>query len=131
VVVFGCGGDRDADKRPLMGAAAAANADRVVVTSDNPRHEDPQAIIAAALSGIEARYRGAVRVEADRRAAIELAIRDARPGDVILIAGKGHETTQTIGDTATPFDDRAVAREALADMNGPTQDEPKLSGERP
>jgi UDP-N-acetylmuramoyl-L-alanyl-D-glutamate--2,6-diaminopimelate ligase len=131
VVVFGCGGDRDADKRPLMGAAAAANADRVVVTSDNPRHEDPQAIIAAALSGIEARYRGAVRVEADRRAAIELAIRDARPGDVIVIAGKGHETTQTIGDTATPFDDRAVAREVLADMNGPTQDESKLSGERP
>jgi UDP-N-acetylmuramoyl-L-alanyl-D-glutamate--2,6-diaminopimelate ligase len=120
VVVFGCGGDRDADKRPLMGAAAAAHADRVVVTSDNPRHEDPQAIIAAALSGIESRYRGAVRVEPDRRAAIEMAIRDARPGDVIVIAGKGHETTQTIGDTAMPFDDRAVARDVLAGLNGPT-----------
>lgn len=130
VVVFGCGGDRDADKRPLMGAAAAAHADRVVITSDNPRHEDPQAIIDAALSGIESRYRGAVRVEPDRRAAIELAIRDARPGDVIVIAGKGHETTQTIGDIATPFDDRAVAREVLAGLSGPTKDETKLPGEQ-
>jgi len=131
VVVFGCGGDRDADKRPLMGAAAAANADRVVVTSDNPRHEDPQAIIDATLAGIEPRYRGAVRVEPDRRAAIELAVRDARPGDVIVIAGKGHETTQTIGDTATPFDDRAVAREVLAGLSGPRQDGTKVSGEQP
>ena len=114
IVVFGCGGDRDADKRPLMGAAAAANADRVIVTSDNPRHEDPQAIIDEALSGIEPRYGGVVLVEPDRRRAIELAIRDARPGDVIVIAGKGHETTQTIGDIATPFDDRSVAREVLA-----------------
>ena len=122
VVVFGCGGDRDADKRPLMGAAAAANADRVVITSDNPRQEDPQAIIDAALSGIEARYRGAVRVEPDRRRAIELAIRDASPGDVIVIAGKGHETTQTIGDIVTPFDDRSEARDVLAQLSGPTLD---------
>ena len=100
-----------------MGAAAAANADRVIVTSDNPRHEDPQAIIDAALSGIEPRYGGDVLVEPDRRRAIELAIRDARPGDVIVIAGKGHETTQTIGDIATPFDDRAVAREVLAQLS--------------
>jgi UDP-N-acetylmuramoyl-L-alanyl-D-glutamate--2,6-diaminopimelate ligase len=123
VVVFGCGGDRDADKRPLMGAAAAANADRVIVTSDNPRHEDPQAIIDAALSGIERRYGGVVRVEPDRRRAIELAIGDARPGDVIVIAGKGHETTQTIGDIATPFDDRSVAREVLAELHGTTFDQ--------
>jgi UDP-N-acetylmuramoyl-L-alanyl-D-glutamate--2,6-diaminopimelate ligase len=120
-VVFGCGGDRDRDKRPLMGAAAAANADRVIVTSDNPRHEDPQAIIAAAVGGVESRYRDAVRVEPDRRAAIDTAIRQARAGDVVVIAGKGHETTQTIGDTATPFDDRVVAREVLADIVGPTR----------
>jgi UDP-N-acetylmuramoyl-L-alanyl-D-glutamate--2,6-diaminopimelate ligase len=118
VVVFGCGGDRDVDKRPLMGAAAAAHADRVVVTSDNPRHENPQSIIDAAVAGIDPSYRGAVRVEPDRRRAIELAIRDARPGDVVVIAGKGHETTQTIGDIATPFDDRAVAREVLAELSG-------------
>ena len=131
VVVFGCGGDRDADKRPLMGAAAAASADRVVVTSDNPRHEDPQAIIDAAVSGIDSRYRGDVRIEPDRRAAIELAIRDARPGDVVVIAGKGHETTQTIGDIATPFDDRAVARAVLARLNGRTvQSETPTTGEQ-
>ena len=130
VVVFGCGGDRDADKRPLMGAAAAAGADRVVITSDNPRHEDPQMIIAAALSGIESRDGGVVRVEPDRRAAIELAIRHARPADVIDIAGKGRETTQTVGGTATPFDDRAVAREVLRDLSGPTQDVTNLSGDQ-
>ena len=93
----------------------------MVVTSDNPRHEDPLAIIDAAVSGVEQRYRGAVRIEVDRRRAIDLAIREARPGDVIVIAGKGHETTQTIGDIATPFDDRAVAREVLADLTGPTR----------
>jgi UDP-N-acetylmuramoyl-L-alanyl-D-glutamate--2,6-diaminopimelate ligase len=130
VVVFGCGGDRDADKRPLMGAAAAAHSDRVIITSDNPRHEDPQAIIEAALSGIEPRHRGAVRVEPDRRRAIELAIRDAHSGDVIVIAGKGHETTQTIGDVATPFDDRSVARALLARLSGPTLDESTRSGEQ-
>jgi UDP-N-acetylmuramoyl-L-alanyl-D-glutamate--2,6-diaminopimelate ligase len=130
VVVFGCGGDRDADKRPLMGAAAAANADRVVITSDNPRHEDPQAIIDAALSGIDPGYGDAVRVEPDRRRAIELAIRDARPGDVIVVAGKGHETTQTIGDIATPFDDRAVARKVLAELSAESPNEPRRTGEQ-
>ena len=127
------------DKRPLMGAAAAAHADRVVVTSDNPRHEDPQAIIDAVLAGIDPGYRGVVRIEPDRRRAIELAIRDASPGDVIVIAGKGHETTQTIGDTATPFDDRAAAREVLAELGAEsphestvhesTGQEPRMSGE--
>jgi UDP-N-acetylmuramoyl-L-alanyl-D-glutamate--2,6-diaminopimelate ligase len=131
-VVFGCGGDRDADKRPMMGAAAAEHADRVVLTSDNPRHEDPQAIIDAAMSGVEDRYRGAVRVEPDRRRAIELAIRDGRPGDVIVIAGKGHETTQTIGDIATPFDDRAVAREMLARLTPSTAvSRSEATGEQP
>lgn len=111
LVVFGCGGDRDPDKRPLMGAAAVANADVVVVTSDNPRGEDPQAIVDAVLRGIEGRYRDRVSVELDRRAAIGRAIGAARPGDVVVIAGKGHETTQTIGDQVLPFDDREVARE--------------------
>lgn len=114
IVVFGCGGDRDAEKRPLMGAAAAAHADVVVVTSDNPRHEDPQAIVDAAVAGIPERDRERAHVELDRRAAIGYAIAQARPGDIIVVAGKGHETTQTIGETVVPFDDRVVARELLA-----------------
>ena len=90
-----------------MGAAAAASADRVIVTSDNPRHEDPLAIIDAAVAGIEpARPWRRPSSNPTAARAIELAIRDARPGDVVVIAGKGHETTQTIGDVATPFDDR-------------------------
>ena len=113
IAVFGCGGDRDADKRPLMGAAAAANADVVIVTSDNPRREDPQAIVDAVLGGIDGRYRERVSTELDRRTAIGQAIGSARAGDVVVIAGKGHETTQTIGDLVLPFDDREVARAAL------------------
>ena len=111
--VFGCGGDRDVEKRPLMGAAAAEHADLVVVTSDNPRHEDPQAIIDAAVAGIPPGSRASVHVDADRRSAIRYAIAGARPGDIIVVAGKGHETTQTIGDTVLPFDDREVVRELL------------------
>ena len=118
VVVFGCGGDRDTDKRGLMGAAAVAGADAVVVTSDNPRHEDPSAIIDAIVAGIDPRDRIAVVTEADRRRAIELALGVARAGDVVVIAGKGHETTQTVGDEVRPFDDRAVARELLREMAG-------------
>ncbi len=114
IAVFGCGGDRDVDKRPLMGAVAAENADLVVITSDNPRHEDPLTIVHAAAGGIDPRYRESVVVEIDRRSAIALAIGAAQPGDVVVIAGKGHETTQTIGDEIRPFDDRAVARELLA-----------------
>jgi UDP-N-acetylmuramoyl-L-alanyl-D-glutamate--2,6-diaminopimelate ligase len=110
VVVFGCGGDRDREKRPEMGAAAAAGADVVVVTSDNPRSEDPAAIIDAIIRGVPADYRGRVVIEADRTLAIAAALDHARPGDVVLIAGKGHETTQTIGSTVIEFDDRAVAR---------------------
>jgi UDP-N-acetylmuramoyl-L-alanyl-D-glutamate--2,6-diaminopimelate ligase len=114
VVVFGCGGDRDVEKRPLMGAAAATHADVVIVTSDNPRSEDPKAIIDAAVAGVEPSRRDAVHVEVDRRLAIGHAIATALPGDIIVIAGKGHETTQTIGDAVVPFDDRVVARELLA-----------------
>src|SRR5207248_2126644 len=111
LVVFGCGGDRDRTKRAPMGAVAARLADQVVVTSDNPRSEDPSAIIDAVLEGIE--DRSTVAVEPDRRSAIAIALRAARPGDVVVIAGKGHEMTQTIGDTELPFDDRVVARELL------------------
>jgi UDP-N-acetylmuramoyl-L-alanyl-D-glutamate--2,6-diaminopimelate ligase len=115
--VFGCGGDRDREKRPLMGAAAATHADLVIATSDNPRHEDPRAIIDDAVAGVDSRYRDRVSIEVDRRAGIAAAFRAATPGDVVAIAGKGHESTQTIGDTAYPFDDRDVARELLAEMN--------------
>ncbi|MFN8024328.1 MAG: UDP-N-acetylmuramoyl-L-alanyl-D-glutamate--2,6-diaminopimelate ligase [Acidimicrobiales bacterium] len=118
IVVFGCGGDRDREKRPLMGAVAAELADQVVITSDNPRSEDPQAIIDATVAGVPADYRGHVVTEPDRRTAIGAALQIARPGDVVLIAGKGHETTQTIGDRVLPFDDRAVARELLDVLAG-------------
>lgn len=120
VVVFGCGGDRDAAKRPVMGEVAARLADRVTLTSDNPRSEDLRAIIDAIGTGMP---RGtAVVVEPDRRRAIERALGGARPGDVVVIAGKGHETTQIIGDTVVPFDDRAVARAVLAALAAPTRD---------
>ncbi len=110
-VVFGCGGNRDADKRPLMGAAAAQGADQVFVTSDNPRLEDPLAIIEAILAGIS--DRGSIVVEPDRQAAIDQAVAHASAGDVVLIAGKGHETTQMTGSTVVDFDDRIAAVNAL------------------
>lgn len=111
VVVFGCGGDRDRAKRPLMGAAAARGADAVFLTSDNPRSEDPAAIVADVLSGVAD---GPLpTVELDRRIAIREALAMAGRGDVVVIAGKGHETGQTAGGTTRPFDDRAVAREEL------------------
>jgi UDP-N-acetylmuramoyl-L-alanyl-D-glutamate--2,6-diaminopimelate ligase len=113
IVVFGCGGDRDHSKRPLMGAVAADLADVVVVTSDNPRSEDPPAIISEVLGGISPPDLARVWDIVDRRAAIETAVRAAAPGDVVVIAGKGHETTQTAGDTTVAFDDRVVARQAI------------------
>jgi len=113
-VVFGCGGDRDRGKRSEMGRVACANADRVIVTSDNPRSEDPQAIAEDILRGMSA---GAAAdtcsVQLDRRKAIEFALREARPGDVILVAGKGHETEQWVAGRALAFDDRVVIQEAL------------------
>ncbi len=111
ILVFGCGGDRDHEKRPAMGAAAAANADFVVVTSDNPRSESPDVIIDAIVSGLPPD--SVVVREVDRRRAIERALNEARPGDVVVVAGKGHETTQTIGEVVVPFDDRVVVRELL------------------
>jgi len=114
--VFGCGGDRDAGKRQQMGAAASARADEVVLTSDNPRSEDPSAIIEAVRSGV---VPGAdVTVEPDRAAAIRVAVDHARPGDVVLVAGKGHETTQTTGAVSVPFDDREEAARALLERFG-------------
>jgi UDP-N-acetylmuramoyl-L-alanyl-D-glutamate--2,6-diaminopimelate ligase len=113
VVVFGCGGHRDRDKRPEMGAAAVAGADLAVVTSDNPRDEEPGAIIEAVLSGISAADRDRVVVEPDRRAAIASALRAVGPADIVVIAGKGHETTQEFSDRSIDFDDRTVARELL------------------
>src|SRR5690606_18490901 len=111
--VFGCGGERDRGKRAPMGAIAAARADHVIVTDDNPRGEDPDAIVRDILNGVgDAR----VVVEHDRAAAIRRAIRGARPGHVVLIAGKGHETTQRVGADERPFSDRAVARAALEEL---------------
>ena len=108
ICVFGCGGDRDRDKRPVMGRIAAALADVAIVTSDNPRGEDPHAIIADVLAGARE-----LEVEPDRRSAIESAVSRARDEDVVVIAGKGHEQGQEIGARKLPFDDRQVAREAL------------------
>lgn len=110
IVVFGAGGDRDRDKRPLMGKVARDLADRVVVTSDNPRAENPQDIISAIVSGMAD---PPDLVEADRRRAIGAAFDMAEPGDLVLLAGKGHETTQTVGSLVHAFDDRVVAREEL------------------
>ncbi len=109
VAVFGCGGDRDRDKRPQMGAVAAAAADRVIVTSDNPRHEDPQAIIDQIVGGIDRSAAAHVESIIDRREAIHRAIETARAGDVVIIAGKGHEQTQEFADRVIEFDDRRIA----------------------
>src|SRR6266516_1970070 len=109
ICVFGCGGDRDRGKRPIMGRIASELADVAIVTSDNPRSEEPQAIIDEIVAGVTAD----VEVEPDRAAAIERAISGADEGDVVLIAGKGHEQGQEFADRTTPFDDREVARDVL------------------
>jgi UDP-N-acetylmuramoyl-L-alanyl-D-glutamate--2,6-diaminopimelate ligase len=109
LVAFGAGGDRDRGKRPLMGSVAKQLADVVVVTSDNPRSEDPVAIIQDVLQGTGTD----VEIDPDRRSAINRVIELAEPGDVVVIAGKGHEQGQEIGGETLPFDDREVAREAL------------------
>ena len=110
IVVFGCGGDRDRGKRPEMARAACGLADRVIITTDNPRSEDPLTIIAEIVAGADGRQ----EIEPDRRRAIEHAIALAQPGDVVLIAGKGHEQGQDVAGVISPFDDREVAREVLA-----------------
>lgn len=114
--VFGCGGDRDQGKRPLMGEAAGRGSDELVVTSDNPRSEDPEAIIDEVLLGVDATG-ASRRVEIERRTAIHAAVGAADPGDLVLVAGKGHEQMQVVGDLSRPFDDREVAREALLERS--------------
>jgi UDP-N-acetylmuramoyl-L-alanyl-D-glutamate--2,6-diaminopimelate ligase len=112
ITMFGCGGDRDRSKRPLMGQAAGAGSEVVVLTSDNPRGEDPLTIIEQVLPGLN-QTPATVIVEPDRRRAIALAIAEAHPGDLVLLAGKGHEKTQTIAGQVIPFDDVAIARQVL------------------
>ena len=119
IAVFGCGGDRDRGKRPLMGRAATRLADLTVITSDNPRSEQPEEIIAEIEPGAR-RGGGPYRVQPDRREAIRAAIAEAGPGDVLVIAGKGHETGQEFADRTVPFDDRVVAREELLALIGET-----------
>ena len=113
IVVFGCGGDRDKGKRSEMGRVASERADVVFVTSDNPRSESPAAIAEEILGGVSPENTSRVSVELDRRAAIGAAIAAAAPGDVVIVAGKGHENTQTIGANVVPFDDIEVSRELL------------------
>ena len=112
ITVFGCGGDRDRAKRPLMGEAAGRGSDFVVLTSDNPRSEDPLAIINDAMVGLQ-RAGAKYTMEPDRRAAIAMAIAEAGPGDIVLIAGKGHEKVQVTREGARPFDDVEVAHQVL------------------
>jgi len=115
ITLFGCGGDRDRSKRPLMGEAAGQGSDFVVLTSDNPRSEDPLAIINDAVVGLQ---RSGVKydIEPDRRSAIRTAIAAAQPKDIVLLAGKGHERVQIVGNTSIPFEDRRVATEVLRDL---------------
>ena len=124
IILFGCGGDRDRAKRPLMARAACKYADAVVLTSDNPRTEDPQQILDDTQQGFATADDGPdpqpeTRVEIDRARAIKLAIALARPGDTVLIAGKGHEDYQIIGTTKHPFDDREHAAAALRESKHP------------
>lgn len=118
IVVFGCGGDRDRTKRPRMARVAGRLADVIFVTSDNPRSECPESIIDDIVAGFDAESLIRSTVEPDRRRAIALAINEAREGDVVIIAGKGHETYQIIGDTKHDFDDRQIAREAIRAREG-------------
>jgi UDP-N-acetylmuramoyl-L-alanyl-D-glutamate--2,6-diaminopimelate ligase len=116
LVVFGCGGDRDPGKRPIMARLAARLADVCFITSDNPRSEDPAAIIQQVMSGVPRSLKHKCHVEPDRKQAIALALREARPGDLVLVAGKGHETKQIFADRVQPFDDREVTTALLREM---------------
>ncbi len=120
-LVFGCGGDRDPTKRPRMGRAAADHADALWVTSDNPRSEPPDAIIEQILAGLTRGERRRAATVVDRAAAIQRAVRHARPGDVVLITGKGHEPYQEVGDAVRPFDDRVEAARAIEAAKEDTQ----------
>jgi UDP-N-acetylmuramoyl-L-alanyl-D-glutamate--2,6-diaminopimelate ligase len=113
--VFGCGGDRDRTKRPVMGRIASTGSDVVIATSDNPRTEDPEAILAEIEQGLR-QGKAQCSARSDRRGAIRSALENAEAGDIVLIAGKGHETYQVVGKSTLPFDDRQVAREILAEL---------------
>jgi UDP-N-acetylmuramoyl-L-alanyl-D-glutamate--2,6-diaminopimelate ligase len=119
IVVFGCGGERDIGKRPLMAAVAAELADTIVITDDNPRGESPARIVADIVAGLPAG--STAQVVHDRAEAIELALGNAVAGDIVLVAGKGHEDYQIVGDERRPFSDQAVLRAALARRAGVTQ----------
>lgn len=119
ICVFGCGGDRDRGKRPQMGEIAGREADIAIVSSDNPRSEDPEAILDEIVAGMDAASASVERIE-DRHAAIARAVALAAPGDIVMIAGKGHEQGQELADRTVPFDDRLVAREALHAAGWPT-----------
>jgi UDP-N-acetylmuramoyl-L-alanyl-D-glutamate--2,6-diaminopimelate ligase len=124
ISAFGCGGDRDREKRPLMGRAGSERSDLAIVTSDNPRSEEPAAIIDEIVSGIDPVLisEGRVVVETDRRAAIARALEAAEPGDTVVIAGKGHEQGQEFeGGRKIPFDDRDVARDELRKLAATTR----------
>ena len=115
ITIFGCGGNRDRTKRPKMARAAAALSDVVVLTSDNPRKEDPLAIMADALPGFEGAPAGVeIREEVDRKKAMALGVSLMRPGDALVVAGKGHESYQIIGETKYPFSDQDTLREILS-----------------
>jgi UDP-N-acetylmuramoyl-L-alanyl-D-glutamate--2,6-diaminopimelate ligase len=116
ILVFGCGGDRDRTKRPRMALTAVTHADHVIVTSDNPRTESAEAIIDEIFTGIPAKSAVSVERECDRSVAIRRAITVARQGDIVLIAGKGHEDYQIIGKEKRPFDDRVEARTGLNEL---------------
>ena len=113
-MVFGCGGDRDKGKRPIMGRLAVEKADKVYITTDNPRSEAPESIVKQILSGISTANMEHVEIIYDRAEAIEKAISNAKPGDTVVIAGKGHETYQKFGDRTTHFDDVEQAKKALS-----------------
>jgi len=115
ITLFGCGGDRDKTKRPLMGRAAGQGSDLVFLTSDNPRSEDPEAILADVVPGLDATGVKYI-LEANREKAIEMALKDANAGDIVLLAGKGHEKTQTLKSGTVPFDDATVAMKALKSL---------------
>jgi len=116
--VFGCGGDRDRTKRPIMGGIAAEYSDYVIVTSDNPRTEDPERILMDIEAGLREKRYSAYELTADRAAAIARAVSMASPGDVVVIAGKGHETYQITKNGTIHFDDREVARDAIRERMG-------------
>jgi UDP-N-acetylmuramoyl-L-alanyl-D-glutamate--2,6-diaminopimelate ligase len=113
IVLFGCGGDRDTGKRPKMGKIAYDIADMIVITQDNPRSEDPDGIVEGILEGIKGYSEDKVMIEHDREKAIKMAIQNAQDSDVVVLAGKGHETTQILADGAHNFDDREIARKVL------------------